>query len=199
VTDPLVDAGDDAATPLSAEEREGLIPTHIALRRELNELEQVGIADASRWAYSRRRDVPNVGFLRRLHRRMFGDVWRWAGDYSREERRRTGLDHWAIEPALHQLVGDVRYWMEHGTYPPDEIAVRLHHRLTQIHPFPNGNGRFSRLAADLLVLQLGRQPFTWGSGGNLVTVGELRRAYIDALHAADNDHELGPLLAFARS
>ena len=85
-------------------------------------------------------------------------------------------------PDLRQLLGDVRYWVDHQTYSPDEIAVRFHHRLVWIHPFPNGNGRFSRLAADLLAVQLGAERLTWGSG-NLVAPAELRRRYIDALRA----------------
>jgi Fic-DOC domain mobile mystery protein B len=192
----LLDAGDDAATPLTPEERDGLIPSYISLRRELNEVEQVGIADADRWAFLRRRDVLDERFLRRLHGRMFGGVWAWAGQYRRSERN-IGVDHWKIETDLHQLLGDVRYWVEHQSFLPDEIAVRFHQRLTWIHPFPNGNGRFSRLAADLLAVQLGRDRFSWGSG-SLIEAAELRKCYVSALRAGDR-HDFGPLLAFARS
>jgi Fic-DOC domain mobile mystery protein B len=83
------------------------------------------------------------------------------------------------------------------TFPPDEIAIRLHHRLVAIHPFPNGNGRHARLLADLLVQRLGGQPFSWGSG-SLADIGNLRARYVAALRAADS-HDIGPLLAFARS
>ena len=95
------------------------------------------------------------------------------------------------------MLNDVRYWVEHNTYPPDEIAARLHHRLTEIHPFPNGNGRHARMMADLLIESLGGQPFSWG-GGSLAGVGELRAKYVAALKAADG-HDIGLLLAFARS
>ena len=78
----------------------------------------------------------------------------------------------------------------------DEIAVRFHHRLVAAHPFPNGNGRWSRLATDMLIVQLGGKRFNWGSA-NLQSEGEVRRGYIDALHAADN-HDLEPLIEFAR-
>jgi Fic-DOC domain mobile mystery protein B len=196
VSDPLIDTGDEAATPLTPEERDALIPTYITLRRELNEVEQVGIADADRWAFSRKRDVLDEGFLRELHRRMFDGVWRWAGQF-RTTPRNLGVDAWKIAPDLRQLLDDVRYWVTHETYPPDEIAVRFKHKLVWIHAFPNGNGRHSRLAGDLLAVQLGRERFTWGSG-NLVAIDELRQAYIDALHAADA-HDIEPLLAFARS
>jgi hypothetical protein len=51
--------------------------------------------------------------------------------------------------------------------------------------------------ADLLLIQLGCERFTWGSA-NVRNSGEARKRYIDALKAADN-HDIGPLLAFARS
>jgi Fic-DOC domain mobile mystery protein B len=196
MSDPLIDAEDDASTPLSPEERDALIPSYITQRRELNEVEQIGIADADRWAFTRRRDVLSEGFLRRLHRRMFEDVWRWAGQF-RTTARNIGVDAWQIAPQLRQLIDDAGYWVEHQTYAPDEIAVRFHHRLVFIHPFPNGNGRLSRLAADLLVVRLGQERFTWGSG-NLVAIADLRKRYVDALRAAD-DHVIEPLIEFARS
>jgi Fic-DOC domain mobile mystery protein B len=187
---------DDAATPLTPEEREQLIPTYVTLRHELNEVEQIGIANADRWAFSRRRDVLDEAFLRELHRRMFKDVWRWAGNF-RQTARNIGVEAWRIGPDLRQLLNDVRFWMTHQSYGPDEIAVRFHHRLVSIHPFPNGNGRHARLAADLLAVHCGRERFTWGRA-NLVIPAETRRHYVAALRAADA-HDLTPLLAFARS
>ena len=187
---------DSDATPLGPEECEGLIPSHITLRSELNELEQKNIAEADRWAFSRKRNLFDEAALRGLHRRMFTRVWKWAGTYRTTERN-IGIEPYRIQPELRQILDDARYWMEHQTYPPDELAVRLHHRLVFVHPFPNGNGRWSRLTADVLVTQLGAARFTWGSA-NLQTPGDMRRAYIDALHAAD-EHDLNPLLAFARS
>ena len=156
----------------------------------------IGINDADRWAFSRKRNVLNEDFLCQLHRRMFAGVWKWAGAF-RTTPRNIGVEAWQIGPDLRQLLGDVRYRIEHHTYKPDEIAVRFHHRLVFIHPFPNGNGRLSRLAADLLVVQLGGVRFTWGSG-NLVAIADLRRRYIDALRAADG-HVIEPLIEFARS
>lgn len=198
MSDPLFDADDEAATPLSPDERAALIPSYITDRRQLNEIEQIGIAEAERWAFGRRRgDVLDQDFLCQLHKRMFGDVWKWAGTFSKESDRNIGLDHWNIEPALRQMLDDVRYWIEHQTFAPDEIAVRFHHRLVFIHPFPNGNGRHSRLAADLLITQLGGNRFSWGSG-NLVAIADLRRTYVSALKVADGE-VIEPLLEFARS
>ncbi len=194
MTDPF--HADDDATPLTDEERDGLIPTHIALRGELNELEQKNIAEADRWAFDRKRNVLDEGFLRGLHRRMFDDVWRWAGEY-RASQKNIGIESYRIQPELRQIIDDASYWIEHQSYAPDELAVRFHHRLVFVHPFANGNGRWSRLAADLLIVRQGGSRFTWGRA-NLQTEGEVRRAYIDALRAADK-HDLEPLIGFARS
>ena len=194
--DPLFDPDDDANTPLTAEERERLIPSYITLRHELNEAEQVNIGAALRWVSARKRDVLDRDFLSELHQRMFGDVWRWAGHY-RTTARNIGVEAYRIAMDVQQAIDDARYWVEHATYPADEIAVRFSHRLVAIHPFPNGNGRFSRLVGDLLARHLGRPPFTWGRA-NLVNAGETRARYVEALRAADN-HDIGPLLLFARS
>lgn len=194
MTDPH--AADDHATPLTPAERDDLIPTYITMRGELNELEQKNIATADRWAFSRRHVVTRDRFLKSLHRRMFDRVWRWAGTYRITERN-LGVKPFEIEPALRQALDDARYWIEHESFPPDEIAVRFHHRLVSVHPFPNGNGRWSRLAADVLITQLGGSRFTWG-GANLQAAGEARKRYVEALHAADK-HDLEPLIRFARS
>ena len=194
--DPLIDADEEGATPLTPEERDGLNPTYITLRRELNEVEQIGIADADLWAFSRKRDVLNEAFLRGLHKRMFKNVWKWAGNY-RKTPRNIGIEAWRIEHDIRQLLDDVRYWQENETYSRIEIAVRFHHRLVFIHPFPNGNGRFSRLAADLLLVSMAHPRLGWGRG-NLTSTSELRQAYISALRAADQ-HNLQPLIEFATS
>ena len=196
MTDPLFEDDDEANTPLTAEEREQLIPSYITLRHELNEAEQVNIGKALRWANARRRDVLDQDFLSDLHKRMFGDVWRWAGQY-RTTARNIGVDAYRIAVEVRQTIDDARYWVDHETYPPDEIALRYSHRLVAIHPFPNGNGRFSRLVGDLLARQLGQPPFTWGRA-NLVDAGETRARYVEALRAADN-HDVDLLLLFARS
>jgi Fic-DOC domain mobile mystery protein B len=192
----LFERPDDAATPLTPAEMRDLLPSHIAYRRELNAAEQENIVRAQEWALSRRRDLLAEKFIKDLHRKMLGDVWRWAGKF-RTSARNIGIDYWQIPIALRQLLDDAKAWIEYQTYPPDDIAVRLHHRLVQIHPFPNGNGRHSRLMADLLVMQLGRERFSWGRE-SLRDPGAARARYIGALRAADN-HDIGPLLAFARA
>jgi Fic-DOC domain mobile mystery protein B len=186
----------DDATPLTAEERRELIPAHIAYRRELNEAEQENIARAQDWALNRGRDLVSEKFILELHGQMLGEVWRWAGKFRTSERN-LGIAFYEIPVALRQLLDDTKAWIEFKTYPPDDIAVRFHHRLVQIHAFPNGNGRHARLMADLLVMKLGGERFSWGSA-NLKDAGAVRKRYIGALKAADN-HDVGPLMAFARS
>ena len=195
MSDPLFDQ-DDAATPLAPEERDGLIPSYITLRRELNEAEQANILEAEQWAFARRRDVLSEDFLKRLHKRMFGRVWRWAGEFRRTERN-NGVDPMHIAIKLRELLDDCRFWIAHATYPPNEIAARFHHRLVLIHPFANGNGRHGRLATDLLLVALGQPRFSWGSA-NLVDANETRKAYVKALRAADN-RDISLLLEFVRS
>ncbi len=195
MTDPL-DEQDNASTPLTEEEREELILSYITLRPELNEAEQANILEAEEWAFARKRDVADEKFLKNLHKRMFGRVWRWAGKF-RQSERNIGVDAYRIPSDLRQLLGDCRYWIENRTYDPDEIATRFHHRLVLIHPFPNGNGRHARLATDLMLVALGCSRFTWGCV-NLVDASETRKAYVTALRAADN-HDIGPLLEFVRS
>ena len=192
----LHDQPDDAATPLSPEERDGLIPAHIALRRELNEVEAQNILEASLWAFERKRALTNVDFARNLHKRMYGKVWRWAGEY-RTTNKNIGVDANQIAPRMYEAMEQFQYWVDNETFTPDETAARFHHGLVTIHPFPNGNGRWSRLLGDLLAIQLGQPRFTWGRA-NLGQQGNDRDRYIAALKSADN-HDIGPLLKFARS
>jgi len=189
---------DEHATPLTPEEREGLIPAHITLRRELNEAEQQNILKAAMWAFDRKRPLFTEEFARNLHKRMYGEVWRWAGTY-RTTGKNLGVDPHLIPVRLYEAMNQFKYWQENKILASDELAIRFHHALVVIHPFPNGNGRWSRMMADLLGHQLGIQPLTWGGDkSDLRESGDIRRAYIQALKAAD-DHDFRPLLAFARS
>jgi Fic-DOC domain mobile mystery protein B len=189
------DGQDDGATPLSEEERESLIPSYITLRGELNEAEQANILEAEAWVFTRKRNVLDEQFLNNLHKRMFGNVWNWAGKYRRTGKN-VGVDAYRIPQDLRQLIDDCSFWIGHNTYEPDELAALFHHRLVWIHPYPNGNGRHARLAADLLLVSLGRERFSWGSK-SLVDPGETRERYIFALREADK-HNIQPLLEFVR-
>jgi Fic-DOC domain mobile mystery protein B len=189
----------DGNTPLSPEEQDDLIPD-LSTKEELNEWERQNILEAYGWALDlknlRLQDPLTEPYVRELHLRMFDQTWKWAGIY-RSTEKNIGIPHYQIREALAALLGDARYWVEHQTFEADELAVRFHHRLVSIHPFANGNGRHSRLIADVLVQRQGRPVFTWG-GADIVRAGDFRRSYIDALRAADKNN-MQPLLTFARS
>jgi Fic-DOC domain mobile mystery protein B len=191
---------DAAATPLTYEESLELIPAYIASRDDLNHAERENILRGQAWALRRRHSslapLLSEDFIKTLHRRMFNEVWRWAGKYRLSERN-LGFPYNEIPVAIRHLLDDTKAWVEHQSFSLDEIAVRLHHRLVLIHPFVNGNGRHARLVADLLLMQSGRERFSWGRE-NLQSAGELRATYIAALKAADR-HDIAPLLSFARS
>jgi Fic-DOC domain mobile mystery protein B len=194
--DPLLPEG-DGHTALTDEEREGLLLSYVSTRAELNDAEQRNIAAALV-----RRRPPNIQrllddqYLRELHAAMFGDVWTWAGRYRLRETN-IGVDPLHIPEQVRNLVDDAQAWVEHASLEPDELAVRFHHRLVTIHPFPNGNGRHSRVVADYLVRALGQPVFSWGAEHETTTAA-LRATYLAALRAADAG-EIGPLLTFARS
>ena len=195
MSDPLLPQ-DGNSTHLSEEERDGLIPSYITLRGELNEAEQANILEAEGWAFGRKANVLGARFLKMLHTRMFGNVWKWAGEF-RQTGKNIGVDAWQIAPELKNLIDDCTFWIENKTFEPDQIAARFHHRLVHIHPYPNGNGRHARLATDLLLRSMDQSRFTWGRT-NIVDPGETRSRYIAALHAADR-HDYAPLLDFVRS
>ncbi len=188
----------DGATPLDPDEIEGLIPTHIVNREQLNAQEQENILDAQLWLASARMGKINTETnLRKLHKNMFGKVWKWAGTF-RTTGKNIGVEAYQIGIELKNLCDDVDIWIEHESYPTDELAARFHHRLVKIHAFPNGNGRHARLATDvLLTKQLGNKAFTWGSA-SIEKEGEIRKKYIEALRRADKE-DYQALFDFVRS
>ena len=186
------------AAPLDPDEADGLIPEHVSTRGELNAWEQANIARAVAWLRRRRsrETVLTLEFLRALHRQMFSETWSWAGTF-RRTLKNIGAPPEAVAEETHKLLADVRYWIEHASYPVDDIAVRFHHRLVAVHPFPSGNGRHARLMTDALHRELRASPFTWGSG-SVDDRGAVRDRYLHALRSADRG-DYASLLAFARS
>jgi len=185
------------ATPLDPDDAAGLIPSHIATQGQLNEWEFQNVAEGRAWALARRRkELLTPDFAWELHRRMFGRTWKWAGTVRKKETN-PGIDPTNILVELKKLFDDVAYQIKHKSMPLDEIAARFHHRLTQIHPFPNGNGRHARLMTDILLKEYGAEWFDWGNG-DLVASGQVRDRYIAALRAADG-RDYSPLKGFVRS
>jgi Fic-DOC domain mobile mystery protein B len=187
-------------TPLSEEELDGLLIPSITTREELDEFEQLNIEKAIQWTLGKKINDEKLfteKFIKDLHKRMYGDVWQWAGSFRNSEKN-LGIKSYSIPLHLKQLLDNVIYWHQNKIYPPIELAIRFKHQLVSIHCFPNGNGRHSRLMADLILEKLYMQSFlSWGSS-SLVTADEKRKDYIRAIKIADK-HDLYPLMAFAKS
>jgi Fic-DOC domain mobile mystery protein B len=190
----------EGQTPLDEDEKEGLLIPTIATRGDLDEFEQQNIEQAILWSLKRTFKADAVfseSFIQTVHRRMYGDVWAWAGEF-RKTNKNIGVDKWQISTELRYLMDDVKYWHTNNTYNPDELAIQFKHRLVTIHCFPNGNGRHSRLLADIVVSKLyGLPVFSWGAA-NLVKQSDSRSAYLAAMKAADRGN-IQPLLNFARA
>lgn len=187
-------------TPLSEEELEGLKIPSISTRGELDEFEQLNIEKAIEWTMRLKikpEQLFSEKFILDLHKKMYSDVWKWAGNFRRSEKN-IGIKSYKIGMELKQLLDDVLYWFQNNTYSKEEIAIRFKHRLVSIHCFPNGNGRHSRLMADLISIKLFNEDyFTWGNS-NLIEANEMREKYIKSLKEADN-HNYEPLITFAKS
>jgi len=187
-------------TPVSEEEKEGLLIQTISFRQELDEFEQENIEFAIEWTIKHRftsKKILTIEFIKEVHRQMFNKVWKWAGTF-RKTNKNIGLDKFEINQELKVLLDDCKYWIDHDSYSGDEIAIRFKHRLVSIHPFSNGNGRHSRLCADILISHVfNEKMFSWG-GFYLIAPGVSRNKYLDAIHIADAG-DIKPLLRFARS
>lgn len=187
----------EAATPLDPNELDGLKHRHITTQGELDQLEQANISSGLRWLGRQRADVLTDHFVITLHKRLFGDVWDWAGTFRKTDKN-IGIDPLHIPVELRALMGDAKYCADNKTYPPLEAAARLHHRLVKIHPFPNGNGRHARILADSILDRVyGAKPIDWAGGHNLQKMNARRVAYIAALKAADGG-DYAPLLVFCK-
>jgi len=186
-------------TPLDEDEKDGLLIPTITTRGELDEFEQLNIEKAIEWSIKNKFKIENIlteDFIKNLHRRMLSDVWQWAGEFRRSDKN-IGVDKYKIGIELRNLIDDCKYWVEQGAYPPDEIAIRFSHRVVQIHLFPNGNGRHSRLIGDIIVNDGFERPvFTWGQS-DLLHKGEARTIYLSALREADQGN-YRKLIKFAR-
>ncbi|MDA3953019.1 MAG: mobile mystery protein B [Bacteroidales bacterium] len=189
----------EGQTPLSEEEKEGLLIKSITTRGELDELEQLNIEKAVEWTLKNKLSKERIlseEFIKLVHKKMLGDVWEWAGKFRKSEKN-IGVTWIRIGVELRMLLDDTKYWIDNDTYQPDKIAIRFKHRLVNIHCFPNGNGRHSRLMADIIIESVfGMYVFTWNNS-NLVKPGNARKEYIDSIRQADSD-SIEPLLEFAR-
>ncbi|MFD2586974.1 mobile mystery protein B [Croceitalea marina] len=190
----------DGQTPLEEEEKEGLKIKTITTQGELDEFEQLNIEKAVEWtihANLKREKILTEKFVKNLHKRMYGDVWKWAGEFRRTEKN-IGIPWIQIAVELKNLLEDTKYWIENKTYSPEEIAIRFKHRIVSIHCFPNGNGRHSRMMADIIMESIFKKEiFTWHQS-NMVRADEIRKEYINSLKQADNGN-INPLIEFAKN
>jgi Fic-DOC domain mobile mystery protein B len=189
----------DDQTPLDEDEKEGLLVGTITTRGELDLFEQLNIEKAVAWSIHRNFTVSSLlteSFIKALHMRMFGNVWDWAGTFRRSNKN-IGVDWINIGVELKLLLDDTSYWVENKAFDPDELAIRFKHRLVKIHCFPNGNGRHSRMMADIIISSVfGKEVFSWKLS-NMVKPDRIRREYIDAIKEADSGN-ITPLIQFAR-
>jgi len=195
-----VHPAEDGNGPIAPEEQALLLPS-LSTRAQLDEIERLRINAARVWAMRaavlQRGDLLTEAFARGLHRRMFGGIWRGAGRYRTAERS-PGWEALRIAEGVRMFLDDAEGWIRFSTYPVQEAAVRLHHRLHSVQPWSNGNGRHARLLADILVASQGEDPLTWGSRSDPAGPGRAGARYLDAIRAADSG-EMAPLLEFARS
>jgi len=141
--------------------------------------------------------VLTVDFIKEVHRKMFSEVWDWAGTY-RKSNKNIGVDKHQIHSQLLSLLDNCKYWIHNEIYSKDEVSIRFKFGIVKIHPFPNGNGRHSRLCADILISHVLKEPvFTWG-GRDLSGLNENRKKYLEAIHKAEEE-VFEPLILFARS
>ena len=188
----------DGATPLTPDELQGLKVRTISTRGELNQLESENILQGLTWLSKlpKRVDVLTDEFARRLHRRLYGDVWAWAGQYRLTDKN-IGVPVWTVSTEMRNCLSDAKMWIDRQVYTPVEAAARLHHRLVAIHPFPNGNGRWSRIMADAFLERQDESLFIdWANGTDLSVNSMHRQSYIEGLRAADR-YEFEPLVSFA--
>lgn len=171
-------------TPL--DDLSGLRIKSIRTTAELNVAEAENILKATlKYLTSRptRRSARfDVNWMRKLHREMFGDVWTWAGTLRKRETN-FGSQPSQIEVDLHNLAEDLKAW-EQSNMPLAEQAVRLHHAAVRIHPFPNGNGRWSRMLANIWLMMHGAEPIEWPES-TIGTASTIRGEYLEAVKAAD--------------
>ena len=191
---------EDAQTPLSEEEKEGLLIKSITTHGELDEHEQLNIEDAIKWIINtkfKKDKILSEEFIKTLHKKMLGNVWSWAGEFRKSEKN-IGVKWLSIGTELRTLLNDTNYWIENETYPHDEIAIRFKHRLVNIHCFPNGNGRHSRIMADIIIESIfAKKIFSWNQS-NMVKADETRKEYIRSIREGDKG-DIKPLIKFARN
>lgn len=187
-------------TPLDEDEKQGLKINSITTQQELDEFEQLNIEKALEWVIDKKLTSEKIlteKFVKDLHQKMYGDIWKWAGKFRKSEKN-IGIKWQLIGIELKNLLGDTKYWIANQTFSPQEISIRFKHRLVAIHCFPNGNGRHSRVMADIIIEDIFKaEIFSWQKS-NMVKADQTRKKYIAALKEADIGN-INPLIKFAKN
>lgn len=189
----------DGQTPINEEEKEGLKIKSITSQRELDEFEQLNIEKALEWTINNKFSAEKIlteKFIKEVHKKMYGDVWKWAGNF-RKSNKNIGINWTIIAIELKKLLDDTHYWIQNQTFEPEHIAITFKHRIVAIHCFPNGNGRHSRMLADIIMESIfQKEVFTW-QHSNMIKANETRKKYILALKQADKGN-ISSLIEFAK-
>lgn len=189
----------DGQTPLTPELQKGLRPKHIQTMGELDEYEENNIAEGLAWLDHCDEDCSNYAFWKKLHKKLFGDVWDWAGDVRKHALNNPYFHQpQQIWPAFKQLEEDLKFWMEKKDMPFREIAARFHERIQTIHPFANGNGRFGRILVEYFCKKEKEKIPTWGTKFKDDPKAR-RKRYIEALNHARTNCSYDLLIEFMYS
>lgn len=160
----------------------------VQTRSQLDSVEAANILKVVSKYFGRRRPTERMApftlqWVKRLHREMFGDVWKWAGR-NRTSEINIGVKWHLIDEKLQQLLDDLACWGQSEVGVLEQAAM-LHHRAVQIHPFYNGNGRWARMLANILLHSRGYSSTGWPN--ELIgTTSIIRDRYIAAIKAADD-------------
>jgi mobile mystery protein B len=178
----------DGATPLSPDDLLGLRYKHIDTRAQLNNLEAANIIQGQLWARNLKNQTLDTildrDFVVNLHRALFGEVWIWAGNF-RQRELNVGVEPIKIPVVLHNFLADAKCWIEYKHFDNLELSARIQHRMVQIHPFVNGNGRHARIFTNIVrTTLLGEKPMKWANV-KLDGMTKERALYISVLRKAD--------------
>lgn len=187
----------DGSTPLDHDQIKGIRFAHLTTMGELDELEDENIQKGLEWLNRQKgEDYLSTEFLCKLHEKLFSDVWKWAGKFRTVEVNISKYRAYDVGPQLKMFFEDVKLWISVGKMSWDEISAEMHHRLVTIHPFPNGNGRTTRIFTEY-VQRRHQQPVTSWRSSLAETPEERRKSYIKALRSADKG-DFGPLIDFMK-
>lgn len=171
----------EGQTPLTEDQYRGLIPSHIQTMADLDEYEEANITKGLVWLDKQKdKNYLKYEFWLKLHKELFSEVWKWAGKIRENELSNPYFIHpTRIWTEIGNLETSILSWLEHESYSNKETAARIHERLLTIHPFPNGNGRFSRILTEHICTHLKWPKPTWSK--NIPDPKERRSEYIASI------------------